>query len=891
MAGGKGSRMGTASKHKSTFDIAGVPAIVRLLRGLRTAGIDLNVVVVGALGDQVMDVVSRHVPGVAFVHQHEQRGTGHAAKIGLRFLNHAGFDGDVLVVPGDAHVDPGAIQQLVTGHRARDATLSLMVKEKEHAPRSGRVVMDDTGRVLASVEYWDIQRAIARNAIVDRLATLDASAPAANSPEAPGKDFLTGVQAILRSIVPDAAKAMRIFPEVSRAITSGLDAPPGDPGAVQAAIDAIRHAVLTIPPGFTIGGRVLDPAALERDARVVNVSVYLCKAAAAYQHAERILSANAQNEEYLTDIIQLVAETGQRVVAVPLRSPNDVMSFNTPDELVRVNEHVSMLGKGKQATARAPGITRPVHEWIRGFRDRAAWITSRMDAIYGQGYARAGDKMAHYIAALEGFAGKFPDDPDALVVRAPGRINLMGRHVDHRGGDVNMLAIDAEVIMVAAPREDDLIVAYNASPADHPARAFSIADTLSMVPWTDWFDFISNQKVNEMIRDSRGDWVNYLKAAALRYQVAVPDVALKGANVFVLGTIPQAAGLSSSSALVVAMLECLSAVNGLPLEPREFIDVCGEGEWFVGTRGGSSDHAAIKASERGKVTRIGFFPFTIKELATFPPGIEVLVINSMRKACKSAGELQRFNSRVLAYEIGFKLLVERFPQHEHRLQHLRDVSASQLGIASRDIYTMLQQVPETIDTRDLDKMLHASAVQQLEARFPGLRETGPLVIRPVVVFGIAECHRSAMAMARLQTGDVEGFGKLMNTSHDGDRVATFTAFDPAATPAPFNVAFTDGFLRAAHEQDTPLETVPGGYACSIPEIDFIVDLLWTFPGVLGAQISGAGLGGCVMALVRSDHATAITTKLASIYTARWCIEPDIISTTPILGAGLFDRVA
>ena len=48
------------------------------------------------------------------------------------------------------------------------------------------------------------------------------------------------------------------------------------------------------------------------------------------------------------------------------------------------------------------------------------------------------------------------------------------------------------------------------------------------------------------------------------------------------------AGLSSSSAVVVAMAEAAVALNGLDVTPQQFVDLCGEGEWFVGSRGGSA---------------------------------------------------------------------------------------------------------------------------------------------------------------------------------------------------------------------------------------------------------------------------------------------------------------
>ena len=76
---------------------------------------------------------------------------------------------------------------------------------------------------------------------------------------------------------------------------------------------------------------------------------------------------------------------------------------------------------------------------------------------------------------------------------------------------------------------------------------------------------------------------------------------MRGADIIVAGDIPIAAGLSSSSALVVAAAEAIVAVNQLNIFPSQLIDLCGEGEWFVGTRGGTADHAAIKLGQRSRV--------------------------------------------------------------------------------------------------------------------------------------------------------------------------------------------------------------------------------------------------------------------------------------------------
>jgi N-acetylgalactosamine kinase len=463
----------------------------------------------------------------------------------------------------------------------------------------------------------------------------------------------------------------------------------------------------------------------------------------------------------------------------------------------------------------------------------------------------------------------------------------MGRHIDHRGGDVNMLAFDQELIIVACPREDDYIVAYNVERDEFPGRSFSISEYLTKVEWADWFQFISNKKINEMVRNSQGDWGNYIKAAALRLQVASPTKRLKGINMFIAGKIPQAAGLSSSSALVVGTLEALMASNQIPLMPREFIDLCGEGEWFVGTRGGSSDHAAIKMSGFGKVTKIGFYPFEIKDTASLPEEYDVVIIDSQKKATKSKEVLKKFNEKVFCYEVGFALFKEKFPQYEAKLQHLRDINPEILNVPPRDIYSLMKSIPERIKFEELSTHLHAIKIQELREKFSQYSNEDEFPLRNTLLYGITECIRSQKALILLKDNQIDEFGRLMSISHDGDRVVSFKTFNTGAEPTPFLYEASDSELEHYYNENTPLEYISGSYGCSIPEIDFIVDFLNTQPGVIGSQLSGAGFGGCVMALIKKEVTASIIAQLIQKYQDYWHIRLHTIITRPIQGASVF----
>ena len=140
-----------------------------------------------------------------------------------------------------------------------------------------------------------------------------------------------------------------------------------------------------------------------------------------------------------------------------------------------------------------------------------------------------------------------------------------------------------------------------------PSEEFRIGLEIADLPRDDWLSYLSHERVQRLVRDSHGHWVNYVKAAFLRLQFQCRDRRITGMDAVFCGNIPVAAGLSSSSAVVVASAEAAAALNDVDLAPQDFVDLCGEGEWYVGTRGGAGDHAAMKFSKRGQLTQIGFW--------------------------------------------------------------------------------------------------------------------------------------------------------------------------------------------------------------------------------------------------------------------------------------------
>lgn len=500
---------------------------------------------------------------------------------------------------------------------------------------------------------------------------------------------------------------------------------------------------------------VRDNNAAALSSPYVNAAFYAFDAAALSKALKTLKSDNAQGELYLTDTIARFAASGTLDHYV-VEDSDDMLTYSTRLELRRIS-----------------------HRFLRKTSELKSSFAARLPIS----------------ALLASFKQKYGDRP-CIIASAPGRINLMGRHIEHRGGSTNMMATNQRTTFVVAPREDDIVHVANLDPA-FPEAEFKIGDYLRCQPQpsasalpsstASWLDFLETTPIRADVESSRGHWMNYIKGAVLRFQAA-SDMSLCGMDILASGNIPVAAGLSSSSALVVATAEAIVALNELNLTTREFVDLCGEGEWYVGSRGGAGDHAAMKCSREGMITHLKFKPFEIGESVPFPKDYSIIVVNSGEMAKKSEGAKETFNARIGDYETAFNDIKRHYP--ELPIIYFRDIAF--------------------LPDKDREKALACLSGS----------------VKGVATFGVKECRRAEDCLMLLKRGDFMGLGAMMKESHDGDRLGM------------------------------------GEYECSTRKIDALCDRLNATPGVLGSQLVGAGLGGCVIALVKVDCASTVIDGLA-----------------------------
>ena len=535
-----------------------------------------------------------------------------------------------------------------------------------------------------------------------------------------------------------------------------------------------------------------------------NAGLYCFDLDAAIDAINACGSDNAQGEIYLTDTLEIFAR--QKCVSLyEVANPDDMLTYSTKPELLRLT--------------------------VRFMRRASDWLAAKNPKL---------------TPILNHFIAKFGDEK-VIIASSPGRINLMGRHIDHHGGGINVMAIDRRLTMVVSPRTDNLVHVTNINP-QYPDDEFAITS----IGYDKWLDYLDSESTMQELVATRGKWTNYIKAAIRRFQLISPNP-LCGMNIAVVSDIPAAAGLSSSSAIVVATAEAVVALNSLHVSDCEFIELCGEGEWFVGSRGGCGDHAAMKCGRPGKFVHLGFLPFAVGESASLPDDYAVIIADSTIKARKSEGSKDRFNAQVAAYDLSLLMLRQTYPAA--RLTDLRSLAAVR---PYSKLYDMLRSLPLAASRKQLEEALPDN-LHELARLFSSHEDPGAYNLRGVILYGLSEMTRSERFMETLKNGGYDTVGKLMKISHNGDRIG-----DPT---------ISDNFLKRLSNDEADLAFQCGAYACSIPQIDELCDLLDSTPGVLGSELVGAGLGGCIVALVKKDQAENIINVLNDKYYAKYGVEP------------------
>ena len=372
--------------------------------------------------------------------------------------------------------------------------------------------------------------------------------------------------------------------------------------------------------------------------------------------------------------------------------------------------------------------------------------------------------QAHAIAEFERYFGHHP----SFVVRAPGRVNLIGEHTDYNDGFVLPIAIDRAVWIALRPTTTQHVILH----------ALNLKQSAE-------FSLDSIQHENQQ-------WVEYIKGVAWALQQA--GYLLGGWEGLIASDIPIGAGLSSSAALELAAARAFAAVSSYPWEAIKMAQIGQQAERkWVGVNCGIMDQMISAVGHAGHGLLIDCRSLKT-ELVPLPPDITVVVLDTAtrRGLVDSAYNERRQQCKMAARFFG--------------VPALRDVSQTEFDAKA-----------EALDPVVFRRARHV----------------------------ISENIRTLQAANTMSQKDAVKFGQLINASH---------------------ISLRDDF------------------EVSSPELDQMVDCAQQESTCYGARLTGAGFGGCAIAIVHANAVQNFTETVTINYQTATGLQPEIYVCTAADGA-------
>jgi galactokinase len=330
---------------------------------------------------------------------------------------------------------------------------------------------------------------------------------------------------------------------------------------------------------------------------------------------------------------------------------------------------------------------------------------------------------------------------------APGRINLIGEHIDYSGGHVFPCAITYGTTLWIKKRDDKTLRFFS--------KNFEEQGTIEV-------------SLDSIEYDKADDWANYPKGV-FRMLLDRGYHFDYGLDLVYEGNIPNGAGLSSSASIEVVTGAMLNEVYGLGLSMVDIALISQKAEnEFVGVNCGIMDQFAVAMGKEDNAILLNTNTLEYEYIPVVLEDASIVIMNTNKR--RGLADSQ-YNLRRAQCEKALELL-----QQEKNINYLCDLSVD-----------------------ELESLKHLITDEEMYRR---------------AYHAVSENERTLKASKVLQENDLVAFGKLMNESH---------------------VSLRDDYEVTGIELDT------------------LVEAAWNHPGTIGARVTGAGFGGCAIAIVENDH--------------------------------------
>ncbi|KAL9407606.1 hypothetical protein AB3S75_046195 [Citrus x aurantiifolia] len=436
--------------------------------------------------------------------------------------------------------------------------------------------------------------------------------------------------------------------------------------------------------------------------------------------------------------------------------------------------------------------------------------------VYGEG-SQLEEAQLRFGNLKSKFIQVFGHAPD-VYARSPGRVNLIGEHIDYEGYSVLPMAIRQDTIVA--------IRKHVSGEAEKVLKIANVSDKYSLCTYPaesdQELDLKHHQWGHYFICGYKG-FYEYVKAKGL--DVGPPV----GLDILVDGIVPTGSGLSSSAAFVCSSTIALMATFGVEVPKKEIAQLTCECEQYIGAQSGGMDQAISIMAKSGFAELIDFNPIRATDVQ-LPAGGTFVIAHSLAESLKAVTAATNYNNRVVecrlaAIVLGIKLGMK--PQEAiSKVKTLSDVEGLCVAFAGKngsdDPFLAVKEFlhEEPYMAKDIEKIIE----EKLSSIFANSSSS-------LDVLNAAKHYKLHQRAAHVYS--------------EAKRVYAFkdTVYS--------NLSDEDKLRRLGDLMNDSHHSCSVLYECSCPELEELVTVCRD-NGALGARLTGAGWGGCAVALVKES---------------------------------------